>query len=329
MSKITRIAFHVLAMTLVLAVDGSAGNRAFIWDSTGGMRDVPIHSNPYSWEAFSYAEAINNVGEVIGRGPYAWTWNSISGETGVVQGMIFPVDINDHGEIVGSSSNNNGGWIAYLLSSAGLIDLGKLPGDAWAVPDAMNNNGRVVGYSGDGARVRPFIWDKVNGMRQLAIPDGFVQGSAHGINDSGTVVGKVTRADWSDVAVYWSSPNDVHILGSTGDGDRSEAVGINSSGQIAGRMRTASAVWRACIWDLHGNVQMLGTLPGCYSSGAAAINDMGQVVGTSDGVSFFRAFIWDSANGMRDLGDLGDGSSCAADINNSGQALATRAGRSI
>lgn len=58
-----------------------------------------------------------------------------------------------------------------------------------------------------------------------------------------------------------------------------------------------------------------------YSSGAAAINDMGQVVGTSDGVSFFRAFIWDSANGMRDLGDLGDGSSCAADINNSGQVV--------
>ena len=320
MNRVIGIAVYILILSLTLTAAGNADYRAFIWDSMSGMRDVPVHSDPYSYDAFSYAEALNNLGEVIGWGPYTfdWKWNSISGEISGAQ--IFPVDINDHGEIVGSSSNNNGGWIAYLSNSTGLIDLGKLQGDAWASPCAINNSGQVVGDSArDGAYVRPFIWDRINGMRQLAIPEGFVQGCAYGINDSGIVAGKIIKADWTDVAAYWNSPTDVHIIGSTGDGDRSEALGINSSGQIVGRMRSASTDWRACIWDIHGNVQVLGTLPGCDSSGAAAINDKGQVAGTSEGYGISRAFIWDCVNGMRDLGDWDGGASYAADINNNGQ----------
>ena len=317
-SKGIRIAVHILALTLALAAGANASNRAFIWDSTAGMRDVPVHANIYAYDAFSYAEAINNLGEVTGWGPYAWAWNSHTGEIRIIQGMTFPADINDRGEVVGYYYAN-GRLYGCLSGPTGVTPLGTLPGDIWATPSAINKNSQVVGYSYDGVQDRPFIWDAVNGMRPLVLPEGFVQGDAYGINDTGVVVGTVYQSGGMEVAALWSSPTSVRILGTTGDGDGSEALDINSSGQAVGRARTAGGDWRAFIWESIGGMHELGTLPGCYSSCATAINDVGQVAGNCDGIGFSRAFIWDSANGMRDLGDLGGGSSDAFDINNSGQ----------
>ncbi len=73
-------------------------------------------------------------------------------------------------------------------------------------------------------------------------------------------------------------------------------------------------------------MQDLGTLVGAGgSSTAAAINDMGQVVGESTATSGgSHAFLWDSVNGMQDLGKLPGGSndtSRANDINDAGQVV--------
>lgn len=64
----------------------------------------------------------------------------------------------------------------------------------------------------------------------------------------------------------------------------------------------------------------LGTLPGHALSSAYGVNDSGQVVGRSDGEGPARAFLWDSVNGMVDLGSLkgSNGSSRGQGINNSG-----------
>ena len=71
----------------------------------------------------------------------------------------------------------------------------------------------------------------------------------------------------------------------------------------------------------------LGDLPGGSTiSRARAINDSGQVVGVSYVTNSSKAFIWDSENGMVNLGALPGGgtsghSSNARDINNSGQVV--------
>lgn len=66
----------------------------------------------------------------------------------------------------------------------------------------------------------------------------------------------------------------------------------------------------------------LGTLPGGIMSLAGGMNAQGQVVGAADttGGGDFRAFLWDPAAGMQNLGTLG-GDSHAHGINGAGQVV--------
>ncbi len=61
--------------------------------------------------------------------------------------------------------------------------------------------------------------------------------------------------------------------------------------------------------------------------GAKGVNNSGQVVGTFNTKEGTRAFIWDSTNGIQNLGVLGLGSgglsSQGGDINNLGQVVGT------
>ena len=76
-------------------------------------------------------------------------------------------------------------------------------------------------------------------------------------------------------------------------------------------------------WLLYSEYEFvqLGSLGGT-SGGAMGLNNRGQVVGwseTADGHT--HAFLWDAANGMRDLGTLGGPKSHAWNINEKGQVV--------
>ena len=113
-------------------------------------------------------------------------------------------------------------------------------------------------------------------------------------------------------------------------------LAINDRGQVVGWSVTDGGERVPVLWEPRTGIRSLGTLPGEPQPGlqtqAEDINNAGQVVGAVHVNPFFAhapsAFIWDAANGMRDLGSLGvcgsepgARSAFAAAINDSGQVV--------
>ena len=119
----------------------------------------------------------------------------------------------------------------------------------------------------------------------------------------------------------------VEDLGTLG-GSRSYASAINDSGQVVGYSNLAGDQNNRAFLYKDGKMTDLGTLGGT-SSEAKGINISGQVVGWSDNSSGQRrGFLYDSANGMKDLNDsipadLGWSIYEAAGINTDGQIVAS------
>jgi probable HAF family extracellular repeat protein len=169
------------------------------------------------------------------------------------------------------------------LLSYTLTDLGTL-GGTFTVPFGLNDAGQVVGESRTANAnngTHPFLWDSSTGMQDL-----------------GTLGG--------------SYPN-------------SAAYAINSQGMVAGQAVTGPGVLHAFFYR-NGTKTDLGQLPGVYSmynSAAYSLNDAGQVVGYANfvAVPYEYAFLWDSQNGIQNLGALGGEFSYAYGINASGQVV--------
>ena len=111
------------------------------------------------------------------------------------------------------------------------------------------------------------------------------------------------------------------------DGISSQAWAINNNGQVVGDAQIASGDFRAFLFtDVNNNQQVdigemqnLGVFGTASESRGRDINNSGQVVGflpQSNGST--RAFIWDSANGIK---ELGNGSTSALSINDNAQTV--------
>ena len=243
--------------------------RAFLWSKSKGM--VALGTFP-GGDGMAYAHAVNN-------------WSQVVGSAEIIESHS-PYYATEHAFL----------WTAH----DGMKDLGALPGDDFSLATSINDRGEVVGYSRPemfSGTTRWFIWDKRNGMRELASGTQLI--SAPFINEFTQVAGD----DY-----LWTSRNGLLNLGNLSSSSDSFATAINDFGHIVGSSQnTVTFAEHAFLWSKEEGMRDLGTFPGQTYSYANGISDYGQVVGqagTSADPFNLTGFIWTRDRGMRDLNKL-------------------------
>lgn len=186
--------------------------------------------------------------------------------------------INAAGQVVGEwcCSGPFGG--AFFYQGGSMSDLGPFDTTAAAINDA----GVAVGGMLPPATTFHAYMDSGGVLTDLGTPDGF--GSfAHGINNSGEIVGRIW--DWfhsgpSHAFLY--SGGSLHDLGTFG-GPEANFAAINDSGLVVGSVGAGSSAYGllysgGLAHDLNTLVSGAG---GWTVTDASAVNGAGQILGTA------------------------------------------------
>jgi len=180
----------------------------------------------------------------------------------------------------------------------------------------INDNGDVVGYLCFycGQSTSAWVYSDENGVEYKPTAYKIFN---HGINNSGQIVGSSGSNNWSFNPFIWDEINGAQsFLFSSGIAKK-----ISNLGHVAGV--SFGTPNRAFIWKEDEPTQYLGSLGG--ASDALDVNDHGIAVGQSYlETSLYHAFIYNSEEGMQDIGTLYPndlGSSSALAINASNQVV--------
>jgi probable HAF family extracellular repeat protein len=211
------------------------GFRAAIWEPKPGgkgrvkARELP----PWPGDSASAATAINDAGQAVGIsgrcdqavGRFSalrairWGRNGKPDTLPTLGGLTWhtPMDINEHGDVVGFGNppgeSPEGDFIAHAFlwtdGSPRAKDLRTLPGNLFSQAFAINERGQVVGVSfGGTAATHAFLWQNdvlldLNDLVDIA-PDVLV--SAQDIDDEGRITGRVLDGATGEVLVFVATP---------------------------------------------------------------------------------------------------------------------------
>lgn len=331
---------RVLCASLLLVASASS-NAAYVFRSLGT-----------SEMQYSYANGINNAGQVVGSSQFndgrprhatVWSGSSIAeyvgnGDISMAWGDNTGSDgfgINGAGSVVGVGTQGSSGvYWGSAMAWGSTANVGGPGPDApcgcyrtYSQATGINNNDQVVGWSTISGSTRAVSWGPGTFIELGTL--GGSTSNANGINDSGWIVGNSSVAgDASSHATLWVGTSAID-LGTLG-GSSSSARAINESGWIVGSSSLGTGnLSHATLW-IGTTLKDLGSLG--TSSWANDVNNVGQIVGGSTtfagGPS--RPVLW-SGDSMTDLNSLLDAESVAAGwvlqsatgINDSGSIVGT------
>jgi probable HAF family extracellular repeat protein len=250
--------------------------RAFVF--SGGVRtDLSALSGN--------AVGLNDAGQVVGTGgargfAYVFENGSLRDVHPVGAHGSWATAINAPGAIVGEDFNavDRRG---FLLEGGRYTTLPSLFAGGWTAPRAINADGQIAGYSGDGTTGR---------SRAVLVSSGGIvdlgasgDSKATALNNRGDAVGYAywPYAYWPRQALLFTG-GQVVLLPSLGG--ESAAYGINDANQIVGESQTSSET-RAFL-HMNGettdlNELVVSGLAGTILRSAVAINASGQIVANS------------------------------------------------
>ena len=198
--------------------DAGGTPHAFVWTAEAGMRDLPVPASM----AWASAWGVNSHGQVAGTGcasPCAdesltralvWPATGEPLDLGLQLGVRSSqaIGITDQGVVAGTLQRRAGGpWTAFTWSaSAGLRELGTLPGEENSWAHAIGEGGHVVGSAGS----RAFVWTAQGGMRDLGMVPGADttthSAQATGVNRWGQAVGTIRNPSSPRPVLFVNDP---------------------------------------------------------------------------------------------------------------------------
>jgi probable HAF family extracellular repeat protein len=203
-------------------------------------------------------------------------------DLGVLAGdqMSTAQGLNDLGQAVGSSSNEDGEFsVATLFSGGKAVSLGTLGPSDDTIAEAINDSGQATGYSYDTSTEisNTFLY---SGGRLVDISDAslFPGGSdGTGINGAGQVCGYGWPANSTNTHAFLYSGGATVDLGTLG-GAESVAEAIDSAGQVVGQSQAADGSTHGFLYS-SGKMQDLGIPAGDNASSAIAVSENGLILG--------------------------------------------------
>lgn len=246
--------------------------------------------------------------------------------TGLSQG----INISPDGDTVVGRAVGTGYQAFYWTTGTGMTALPNLAGRNYAIANAVNDAGIIVGASTTtsfGSGSLPVMWQ--NGVvTQLTVPAGQGVGQANAINSSGVIVGSVNSSLAQRAAIFGAGGTTI-ITATTANGSyMNYAYGINDAGLIigSGTDPNNAAVNVGLVYDTNtGTMTSIGALPGMNSALAFAVSNSGYVVGssmTNQGAG--TPFIWSQANGMTAIPFVAGATQAGArDVNDNGWVVGT------
>jgi len=217
--------------------------------------------------------------------------------------------VSADGSVVVGATGFDGGMGAqafYWTQSNGIIVLPCGGLGCYACDVSADGSVMVGEYERDA-----FRWTQTEGIQFLGDPEAPLDdSSARGISADGSVIVGMSyalRRNGEAEAYRWENG----VMSGLGDLPgwpfHSEAFALSSDGSVIVGHSWSSRGEEAFRWE-NGVMRGLGDLPGGpFFSRAYAVSDDGSIVvgfGSTSTRWEIEAFIWDSANGMRDLKDV-------------------------